>query len=572
MSSHVEQAIAAQERAITAPAPLFVRACPGAGKTHVIVSRHLRGPAVALRHGRALLSFTRAAAAQMRRRCHREGRPEATAFPHYIGTLDAFIWDVLVEPHLPASAPLQLLDSWERLQAEVKLDRQVPLGAFTFQRDPQTGQESIRQDLLSREHERLISGSTYPWDTWAKAAFAARGAQVEAGYVTGHESRLLALNYLGRGESVTGPLRSRFAEIVVDEAQDCSVTDLEILSQLHRMGIPLVVVADPDQMIYGWRDANPARLRALEAELGQTVDLDGNWRSSATVCQLAATLRAGSRPPDSAVRRPLPEPPVILLPTEFPKGGIARHVPSRRAVVDMFLDHAANHAIDATDCLMTAYRRGHLPARTRRPAGNATTMLAHAWWVVHSATADPDLLDDACQTSARLLLRYWYPDVTAQGSVQARCAAAGVEFGDIIRRAYAFLYTLPEPHADWPKDVNRKLKSWPRPPRAAPRGVVGQLRGKPGKLNIVGATAGLYRTDNIHQVKGDEHAGVLLLVPDEDAATRWISGDPAEDELLRNWYVAVTRAQKLIAVGIRPDQLHALAEHLRTRQIPMLMG
>lgn len=572
MNSVVEQAVAAQERAITAPAPLFVRACPGAGKTHVIVSRHLRAPAAVLRHGRALLSFTRAAAAQMRRRCHREGRPEAAAFPHYIGTLDAFIWDVLVAPYRPADAPLNLLDSWERVQAEVKLDRQVSLAAFTFQRDPETGQESIRQDLLSREHERLISGSSYPWDIWVKATFAARTAQVEAGYVTGHETRLLALKYLGSGECVTGPLRSRFAEIIVDEAQDCSVTDLAILRQLRRIGIPLVVVADPDQMIYGWRDADLASLRALEADLGQTLNLDGNWRSSSTVCQLATTLRAGSRSPDVAVRPPLPEPPVILLPTTFPKGGRARHEPSRRPVVDVFLEHARNHAIDAADCLITAYRRAYLPAKSRRPTGNPATMLAHAWRVVRSATADPDLVDDACQIGARLLVRYWYPDVTVQGSVHARCTAAGVEFGDIIRRAYAFLYALPEPHPDWPRDVNLGLKNWPRPLGAAPRGVAGQLRGKPDKPNASTATVGLCRDDNIHQVKGDEHQGVLLLVPDQDASTRWINGDPAADELLRNWYVAVTRAQKLIAIAIEQDHLGTLAEHLRTRQIPILIG
>jgi superfamily I DNA/RNA helicase len=196
MTLEVEQAVAAQERAITAAAPLFVRACPGAGKTHVIVARHLRGPSVQLRQGRALLSFTRAAAAQMRRRCQLEGRPEAAAFPHYIGTLDAFIWDVLVEPHRPAGSPLRLLDSWDRVQAEVTLDRTIPLSGFTFQRDLGASQDTIRQDLMSREHDRLISGSEYSWDIWAKAALDERKAQFNAGYITGYESRLFALQYL----------------------------------------------------------------------------------------------------------------------------------------------------------------------------------------------------------------------------------------------------------------------------------------------------------------------------------------------------------------------------------------
>ncbi|WP_433727461.1 UvrD-helicase domain-containing protein [Actinoplanes sp. CA-051413] len=572
MTSIVERAIAAQERAVTAAAPLFVRACPGAGKTHVIVSRHLRGPSVALRHGRALLSFTRAAATQMRRRCHREGRPEATTFPHYIGTLDAFIWDVLVVPYLPASKPLRLLDSWDRVQAEVKLDRTVPLSGFTFQRAPGAGYESIRQDLLSREHRRLIDGSNYPWSVWEKAALDARREQFQRGYVTGHESRLLALKFLNAGESVVGPLRSRFAEIIVDEAQDCSMTDLTVFEKLHRIGIPLVVVADPDQMIYGWRDADLARLDILEAELGQTVDLTGNWRSSPTICQLAATLRSGSRPPDDAVRPPQLEAPVILLPTNFLKGGVARHAPTGRPVVDVFLDHAQTYEVDVAVCLITAYSRSHLPVKNRRPAGNAATMLAHAWRVVHSATAEQSLVDDACRTGSRLLLRYWYPDAPAQGSLEARCTAVGVDFADIVRRAYGFLYALPEPNATWFRDVNVKLKGWPQPPGARPRGVIGQLRGKADGLRAAGAATAPFRSDNIHQVKGDEHPGVLLLVPEDDAGVRWINGDPAADEMLRNWYVAVTRAQRLIAVGVQQDGLEAIARHLGMRGVPFVVG
>ncbi|GAB1512601.1 UvrD-helicase domain-containing protein [Actinophytocola sp. KF-1] len=567
-----EEAIAAQELAIAATAPLFVRACPGAGKTHVIVSRHLRGPAAALRQGRALLSFTRAAAAQMRSRCHRESRPDAALFPHYIGTLDACIWEVLVVPNLPAGQTLQLVDSWDRVQAEVQLDRQVPLSAFTFQRDPISGKESIREDLLSHEHTRLISTSKFGWEIWSKKAFAVRDDQMKAGYVTGHESRLLALKYLESGENFTGPLRSRFAEIVVDEAQDCSVTDLELLDRLHHIGIPLVVVADPDQMIYGWRDADLARLSSLEGQLGQTIELTGNWRSSATVCRLAATLRAGSRPPDLAVRSSTPEPPVILLPTRFPKGSAAQHAPSQRPVVDVFLEHAETYAVGAADCLVTAYRRTHLPAKGRRPAGNAATLLAHAWRVVHSGTADPDQVDDALRISSRLLIRYWYPDVAASGSIEARCTTADVEFSHIIRHAYAFLHALPEPHAEWHKDVNAQLKTWPCPPNAAPRGTIGQLRGKPEGTKLSRTTAAPYRSDNIHQVKGDEHEGVLLLVPDDDAASHWASGNPSADELLRNWYVAVTRARRLLAIAIPPDDIDQLTEHLHERHVPLLLG
>ncbi|MGW0047091.1 ATP-dependent helicase [Nocardia cyriacigeorgica] len=570
MTSAVQLAVAQQEQVIAAPAPLFVRACPGAGKTHVIVSRHLRGPANTLRHGRALLSFTRAAAAQMRRRCYREGRPDTTEFPHYIGTLDAFIWDLLVEPNLPSNTRLQRIDSWDRVEAEVKLDRTVPLSAFTFQRDYRTGQETIRKDLLKPRHRAQIEASKYAWRVWAKKAFDTRRAQYKAGYATGHEARLLALCYLDRGETVTGPLRSRFAEIIVDEVQDCSVTDLEILQRLHTADIPMVAVGDPDQMIYGWRDADPGRLEIFERSLGSTLNLVGNWRSSVTVCRLASTLRTGDRAPDVAVRPPKAEHPTLLLPTQFSTSEQARHSRTQSPVIEAFLAHADRRGINPSDCLVTAYARIDLPTPGRRQPANQVTLLARAWHVIQSGTADPEALDHACLVASRFLLRYWYPDQPANGSLQARCKTAGINYGELGRHAYAFLNSLPVPHPDWAKDVNTRAKAWPRPLTAAPIGSKGQLR---AKLDDTApwTEPSQCRIDNIAQVKGDEHAGVLLLITPEDADTRWIHGDPETDELLRNWYVAVTRAESFVALAVRDRHVTAISSHLAAAGVPIVI-
>jgi DNA helicase II / ATP-dependent DNA helicase PcrA len=51
-------------------------------------------------------------------------------------------------------------------------------------------------------------------------------------------------------------LSAKYSELVVDEAQDCSAADLHILTQLLHASLPLVLVADPDQAIYGFRGAS----------------------------------------------------------------------------------------------------------------------------------------------------------------------------------------------------------------------------------------------------------------------------------------------------------------------------
>ena len=56
-------------------------------------------------------------------------------------------------------------------------------------------------------------------------------------------------------------------------------------------GLPLVVVADPDQAIYGFRGAATHALTSLAGRLGRH-DLTHNWRSTTVICKVAATLRS----------------------------------------------------------------------------------------------------------------------------------------------------------------------------------------------------------------------------------------------------------------------------------------
>ncbi|MDX0833806.1 AAA family ATPase [Sinorhizobium medicae] len=88
-----------QRRVIDHPGSAFIAACPGAGKTRVMVER-----ARSLLSGRptgrgiAFLSFTIAAVSELEDRLRREGLVETPAFPHFIGTFDAFLWQFLIAP------------------------------------------------------------------------------------------------------------------------------------------------------------------------------------------------------------------------------------------------------------------------------------------------------------------------------------------------------------------------------------------------------------------------------------------------------------------------------------------
>ena len=113
------QARAAQQQVITADPPFAVIACPGAGKTRVIVDRHLTR-AVPVRQGRAITSFTRVAAAEVHRRCTAADRLDLTGHPHFIGTLDTFLWLHLVRPFLPPGPDLAAAGILARRAGQVR--------------------------------------------------------------------------------------------------------------------------------------------------------------------------------------------------------------------------------------------------------------------------------------------------------------------------------------------------------------------------------------------------------------------------------------------------------------------
>lgn len=562
-----------QRTAMAVTAPAYVAACPGAGKTHVITSRHLQSPRRLLRQGRALISFTRVARDQIARRCRQAGRADLVQAPHFIGTLDSFLWEFLVKPRRRADPVPRLLESWASVKASVEgMDREISLHRFPMALDPshEPARETVVWDKLDYDTRQLIEASAYSRQEWEEKILATRRRWCTQGYFTGHEVRVLALWNL-RNPKVAGrlltPLRSRFAEVVVDEAQDCSAADLAILRLLHDAGLPLILVGDPDQAIYAWRGAEPDALNTFATRLSPAPHrLTGNWRSSPVICRLAATLRTGQRPPDTSVVRD-DTIPVLLLPTRFAASGSRHlHAPTGDGIVEAFRALAGEYALEVEDCLVTAYKYATLPGISReKPNTSAITSLAGARTVVHTPGTSSEDLARACAVAVRVLFGYWYPGET--GGTDRISSNHRLTPGQINRTAFAFLHSLPAPHKEWGPQVWQAMKAWPPLPGAAPQGGKGRPAGKPTVSRPQLATG--IRTNIVHQLKGDEADGVLLLLPDAGSVQRWATADPATDEVLRVWYVAVTRARRLAAIALPESETGTLAELLRERDVPV---
>ena len=107
-------------------------------------------------------------------------------------------------------------------------------------------------------------------------------------------------------EAVRATERSRFRVVLLDEYQDTSYAQLELLSALFGGGHPVTAVGDPHQSIYGWRGASAGGLERFPARFPVVTGagshpapvrfLATSWRNDRAILdaanQIAAPLRA----------------------------------------------------------------------------------------------------------------------------------------------------------------------------------------------------------------------------------------------------------------------------------------
>lgn len=267
----------------------FVAACPGAGKTRVLVERARRLLTGRLsRQGVAFLSFTIAAVSELEDRLRRERLIASPAFPHFIGTFDAFLWQFLIAPFGvsgSANPPRLIPDKDKKPIRPFPGAQELPLQCF----DRISG-SAIPKELALKGFSR----NPRPYETAARKM---RSAFLERGELDFADAREIALNRLRDpkySNVLSRAFAARFRELVVDEAQDCNPIDLEIISWFRTAGIPVKVICDPHQAIYGFRGGVTKELWTFAEGFTseERLTMTGNFRSSRHITKAIVALRA----------------------------------------------------------------------------------------------------------------------------------------------------------------------------------------------------------------------------------------------------------------------------------------
>lgn len=123
----------------------------------------------------------------------------------------------------------------------------------------------------------------------------------EMGVLDFSDQLVLATRIVREASAVRASLREEFRAVLLDEFQDTSVIQMDLLSMLFS-DHAVTAVGDPNQAIYGWRGASASSLESFldrfqtgEAEESQTLTLSTAWRNDVSILDAANRVAAPLR-------------------------------------------------------------------------------------------------------------------------------------------------------------------------------------------------------------------------------------------------------------------------------------
>lgn len=254
-----------------------VKAAPGSGKTFTIAKKAIDIIEDWDSHGGlALLSFTNIAVDEMKETFKLFDSSFEIQHPHFIGTLDSFINNYIFLPfgHL-----------------EMKCNCRPTLIGKPFNNwvNPFYAQQQFTEITRNLDGDWVkVPGSKLErnWESNSHL-ITEKKRLIRKGYANRADAHYYALKVLENHENILNLLTKRFPYIILDEAQDTSDIQMQILNKLTENGLKnLILVGDPEQAIYEWNDANPMLFENKYQEWKpNSIELNENFRCSSSICE-----------------------------------------------------------------------------------------------------------------------------------------------------------------------------------------------------------------------------------------------------------------------------------------------
>ncbi|WP_311482362.1 ATP-dependent helicase [uncultured Anaerococcus sp.] len=264
--------------------PCLVLAVPGAGKTTMLLERinklsKITNPAKIL-----TLTFSRTQALDMKNR--------------YVGsdtnimTIHAFCYLIIRNYLKKFNKELRLLESVDtynkydlvrRIYQEInnkKVSREDVLTFFTetsFMKNSMFD-ESYLKNIRMKNIEKIY----YKYEHFKKSN----------NYIDFDDMQIIALRFLEENPNLLRSIHKKYDYFQLDEGQDTSLLQFEILKKIVGLKNNFMVVADDDQSIYSFRAADPGYLLNFKSHYpnAEIIIMNENHRSSKNIALLAGNF------------------------------------------------------------------------------------------------------------------------------------------------------------------------------------------------------------------------------------------------------------------------------------------
>ena len=289
---------AAQRAAVISPASVLqVLAPPGSGKTKTLISR----VAYLIAHEQLkpwniiTCTFTRKAANEMKGRI-RTFVGEELAKQIKLGTFHAITVQYLRQygQHIGLEKDFGIADNSD---SKVILKRIIKKNHFSIDAGKALGRISA-QKCKGNEGEHPPSKAKNVEQQEFNQLFAEYQAELQASNLLDYDDLLLRCCLLLRSSP---QCVSNVQAVLVDEFQDTNNIQYDLMSLFAQRENVITIVGDPDQSIYGWRNAEIKNLARMKQQWPDTltINLRENYRSSGAILHAAQKLieQDESRPP-----------------------------------------------------------------------------------------------------------------------------------------------------------------------------------------------------------------------------------------------------------------------------------
>ena len=400
--------------------------------------------------------------------------------------------------------------------------------------------------------------------SYETAARNTRARFLERGELDFTDARTIALTRLRDPAcaAVLGPaFAARFQELIVDEAQDCNPVDVEIITWFREAGVPVKVICDPNQAIYGFRGGVTRELGQFARTFGEEerLSITGNFRSSRHIARGIVALRApGVRAVvDEALGEHRDEPtPVQILSYS------GQRVPA--TIGTKFRELTEELGLNARDCPVVSATRRTGANALGHPQDTGVRDLSYRLAVAVSDyhfSFELGGRKDALEAIHRITL-----DLEGQmagKTYHQHLADAGLEPASWRPRALAIAEELrysPERFAtaeEWHDHAKQLLA--PLLPADGGHSINQRLRRNADLAQALSAAPlSGHPACTIHSVKGMEFPAVCVVMSPSTAKgiIDFLTGSGADgdNEEARKIYVGASRAKRLLAIAVPRTQ------------------